>query len=386
MVTTMMIALGTIMGMSTVVATPTAQAADMPACWYTPTPEVQKNIQQQLYKLGLYKGNIDGKWLNLSIKAIQQAVYTWGGYTGPIDGAPGPNTCTNIQKLAGAKGQYTGSQDGVLGPRTWDGFLKALQAPPISVTSVKINPTGTITLKVGEKAALVAAVSPYTAWQKSVSWDSKYTSIATVTNGAVTAKTPGTTIITVTTKDGKRTDHVTVIVTGTLQQRIVAEANRTADLHLGWDKYPLVDGDGKPAAWCVYYVRQVLKKAGFDDIGTNSSSQLAYFAGQGLHHLKWVVKGPQTIPQPGDIIVWDWDKPWTNSPPTTQIYNPPTRLADHVSIVTVVTDYNHFTYVGGNQGDAAEYDDSKGLVTRETVSSTGKHTYAHILGFIRPTP
>jgi len=214
MVTTMMIALGTIMGMSTVVATPTAQAADMPACWYTPTPEVQKNIQQQLYKLGLYKGNIDGKWLNLSIKAIQQAVYTWGGYTGPIDGAPGPNTCTNIQKLAGAKGQYTGSQDGVLGPRTWDGFLKALQAPPISVTSVKINPTGTITLKVGEKAALVAAVSPYTAWQKSVSWDSKYTSIATVTNGAVTAKTPGTTIITVTTKDGKRTDHVTVIVTG----------------------------------------------------------------------------------------------------------------------------------------------------------------------------
>jgi len=386
MVTTMMIALGTIIGMSTIAAAPTAHAADMPACWYSPTKEVQKNIQQQLAKLGLYTGNIDGKWGTLSIKAIQQAVYNWGGYTGPIDGAPGQNTCTNVQKFAGTRGDYPGVQDGKLGENTWKGFLTAIKTPPVSVTSVKINSPGTLVMRGGVSITLTATVSPSAAWQKAVTWSTSNAAAATVTNGVITARGTGFAVITVTTKDGKHTNSIPVSVSAGFQARVLDQATRT--LGQGWQPFGHRSffGLGPVQPWCVSYVKEILRRAGFPyTIPTESSSELASFAIKGQYHLKWVAKGPQTTPQPGDIIVWDWDKNWETSPPLSTIFDltkkPEVRTADHVSIVNVVTSYNQFSFIGGNQGSK---DDSKGLVTAENVPDTADHTYGHILGFIRP--
>ena len=52
---------------------------------------------------------------------------------------------------------------------------------------------------------LVATVSPADATNKDVEWSSSNPNVAMVTNGVVNAKSEGLAIITVTTKDGKKT-------------------------------------------------------------------------------------------------------------------------------------------------------------------------------------
>ena len=81
-----------------------------------------------------------------------------------------------------------------------------------SVTGVTISPTSA-TLNVGSTKLFTATVSPSDATNKAVNWTSSNTSVATVdSNGLVTAKSAGTTTITVTTIDGgyKKTANVTV--------------------------------------------------------------------------------------------------------------------------------------------------------------------------------
>ena len=73
------------------------------------------------------------------------------------------------------------------------------------VTGVKLNSTQE-KLGVGETITLTATVTPSTATDKTVSWSSSNTSVATVSqNGEVSALKKGTTTITVTTKDGGKT-------------------------------------------------------------------------------------------------------------------------------------------------------------------------------------
>ena len=68
--------------------------------------------------------------------------------------------------------------------------------------SIKINPTS-VSLSVGDTKQLSATFTPSDVANKSVTWKSSNTSIATVnTSGLVTAKSVGTTTITATTKDG----------------------------------------------------------------------------------------------------------------------------------------------------------------------------------------
>jgi hypothetical protein len=81
----------------------------------------------------------------------------------------------------------------------------------IPVTGVTLNKT-TLDLYLDESETLIASVLPANATNKTVSWSSSAPSIATVTNGLVTAKASGSAEITVTTQDGGFTAKCVVTV------------------------------------------------------------------------------------------------------------------------------------------------------------------------------
>lgn len=82
----------------------------------------------------------------------------------------------------------------------------------VAVTSVSINPTSA-NLQIGGSTDLTYTILPANATDKSVSWSSSNTSVATVNNGHVTAIAAGTATITVTTTDGNKTATCSVTVT-----------------------------------------------------------------------------------------------------------------------------------------------------------------------------
>jgi len=100
---------------------------------------------------------------------------------------------------------------------TTDGGKKAtcsvtVQAKTISVTGVSLS-KNSLSMTEGETYTLTATITPSNATEKSVSWSSSNTSVATVSNaGLVTAKSAGSTTITATTTDGgkKATCSITV--------------------------------------------------------------------------------------------------------------------------------------------------------------------------------
>ena len=83
---------------------------------------------------------------------------------------------------------------------------------PIPVTGVSLDITSH-TMNEGETVTLTATVTPDNADDKTVSWESDDEAVAKVnTNGIVTAVSPGTATITVTTKDGGHTATCTITV------------------------------------------------------------------------------------------------------------------------------------------------------------------------------
>ena len=72
----------------------------------------------------------------------------------------------------------------------------------IAVTSVSLDRTS-LTLEIGESYTLVATVSPSNATDKSITWSSTDSSVASVSGGKVTAKSEGATTITATAHNGK---------------------------------------------------------------------------------------------------------------------------------------------------------------------------------------
>lgn len=87
-----------------------------------------------------------------------------------------------------------------------------VRAKTISVTGVSLDMTS-LTMTEGETRSLVATVSPENATDKTVTWSSNNSSVATVSSsGVVTAKSPGTATITVKTNDGGKTATCSVTV------------------------------------------------------------------------------------------------------------------------------------------------------------------------------
>ena len=83
---------------------------------------------------------------------------------------------------------------------------------PTEVTSVTLDKT-TASLKAGETVTLTTTVNPSDATDKTVTWSTSDQTIATVSNGVVTAKKVGTATITAKAGDKTATCQITVLAT-----------------------------------------------------------------------------------------------------------------------------------------------------------------------------
>ena len=91
------------------------------------------------------------------------------------------------------------------------GTVSIYGPPAVPITGVTLD-QATLTLIVGGTENLAATVNPTNATNKNISWTSSNTGVASVNNGTVTAVSPGSATITVTTADGGKTDTCVVTV------------------------------------------------------------------------------------------------------------------------------------------------------------------------------
>ena len=91
-------------------------------------------------------------------------------------------------------------------------YKKVAAVQTVAVTGVSLNKTS-LTLTEGSSETLSASVSPDNATDKTVTWTTNKSSVATVSDGKVTAVAEGSATITVTTNDGNKTATCTVTVT-----------------------------------------------------------------------------------------------------------------------------------------------------------------------------
>ena len=111
------------------------------------------------------------------------------------------------------------------------------------VTDVSLNEDA-LNLFVGDSQTLTATVQPSNATNKTVTWESSNTDVATVSNGVVTAVSPGTATIKATAQDGSgKSDTCTVTVTAKTYSLSVDKST----LNFG----SITEGDALPAAQTV---------------------------------------------------------------------------------------------------------------------------------------
>lgn len=137
-----------------------------------------------------------GVGLILSSQAPTRSGYNFKGWSTS-------STATSATYLAG--GTYT-ANDSVILYAVWE-------TATVPVTGVTLNKEGTHWIaKTGGSLSVTATVSPSSATNKNVTWSSSNTSVATVSNGTISAVGAGSTTITARTSDGGYTDSVDVVV------------------------------------------------------------------------------------------------------------------------------------------------------------------------------
>lgn len=110
-------------------------------------------------------------------------------------------------------------------------------AETVHVTGVSLDKS-TDTVEIGETTTLTETVLPANATDKSVTWSSNNTAVATVSGGVVTGVGQGTARITVTTTDGGYTDYCDVTVTPAVTYEYV----QTNTMQVG-KQYLIADGN-----------------------------------------------------------------------------------------------------------------------------------------------
>ena len=120
-----------------------------------------------------------------------------------------------------------------------------------NVESVSLDKTS-ITLTEGDSETLTATVSPSNATNKNVIWKSSNTSVATVSNGKVTALKAGTATITVTTDDGGKTAACQVTVNARIYNVESVSLDKTS--------ITLTEGDSQTLTATVYPANATNKK------------------------------------------------------------------------------------------------------------------------------
>ena len=129
--------------------------------------------------------------------------------------------------------------------------------PAVHVTGVSVSPT-TLTLQKGKTSTLTATVTPSNATDKTVTWSSSNTSVATVTSaGVVKGVATGTATITATTNDGGKKATCAVTVTNP-PVRVefavrVSPQNTDYQYDAGENVLHLANGGARSLSYYVYY-------------------------------------------------------------------------------------------------------------------------------------
>ena len=111
---------------------------------------------------------------------------------------------------------------------------KNVEPEVIAVTGVSLDKTS-VELTEGDETTLTATVNPDNATNKNVTWKSRDSSVASVSDGRVTALKAGTATITVTTEDGGKT--------ATCEVKVVAKTVAVTSVSLDKTSVELSEGD-----------------------------------------------------------------------------------------------------------------------------------------------
>ncbi|MGM9551176.1 MAG: Ig domain-containing protein [Clostridia bacterium] len=189
-----------------------------------------------------YRIDVTGVELDkLEISVEEGRTYTLTATVLPVNATnPEVSWSSKIEEVATvANGVVTGKKVGstIITVTTLEGEFTATckvtvtekKDDNISVTGVSLNKT-TANLTVGGTETLTATVTPDTATNKAITWESSNTSVATVENGKVTAKAAGTATITVTTSDGEFTATCKVTVTEAEPSIVKGDVNGDGDV------------------------------------------------------------------------------------------------------------------------------------------------------------
>ena len=159
----------------------------------------------------------EGTSYSQTLTATGTAPITWRVTSGSLPTGLSLNSDGTITGTPTAQGEstFTVTATNDYGSDSKEFSLTIDEQGTIHVTNVSLSQTE-LSLTEGNTAQLTATVKPDNATNKNVTWTSSDETVATVTDGLVTALKEGTATITVTTADGGFTDTCQVTVTAAL--------------------------------------------------------------------------------------------------------------------------------------------------------------------------
>lgn len=146
-------------------------------------------------------------------------------------------------------------------------FLKQLEKKKVEVTSVSLDKT-VLSLSVGSSAVLTASVTPENATNKTITWSSGNSSVATVKDGKVTAVAPGTAVITAASYNGKTAKCTVTVLSDLENSSYLGSASVYTDTPV--TIYGKASGGTAPYKYAFYYKRSTNTK--WNVIGTEFGS------------------------------------------------------------------------------------------------------------------